>query len=102
MKSSSPNIIFGLKDYPRPKQSGFFYYKPPTLFGNFNIKTLATLDLYITDEKYLTNIFTKGIDKLLEEDEYLNKKEYYLKNYTTENMKDFVKAILQRVIDSKL
>ena len=102
MKNSSPNIIFGLKDYPRPKQSGFFYYKPPTLFGNFNIKTLATLDLYITNEKYLTDIITKGINKLLEDEEYANKKEYYLKNYDTENMKNFVKNILQVVIDSKL
>ena len=101
-KESSPNIIFGLKDYPRPKHSGFFYSKPPTLFGDFNIKTLALLDLYITDEKYLTEIITYGIDKLLEEEHIANNKEYYLKNYATENMKDFVKDILQSVIDSKL
>ncbi len=101
-KKSSPNIIFGLKDYPRPKHTGFFYCKPPTIFGDFNIKTLALLDLYITDEKYLTEIITHGIDKLLEDEKIAENKEYYLKNYRTENMKNFVKDILQRVIDIRL
>lgn len=102
MNSSSPSIIFGLKDYPRPKNSGFFYYKPPTLFGNFQIKTLAVLDLFITDEDYVTNVMTKGIDRLLEEKEYVDNMERYLTNYETENMKPFVVEILQQVIDSKL
>ncbi len=102
MNSSSPNIIFGLKDYPRPKNSGFFYYKPPTLLGNFQIKTLAVLDLFITDEKYVTSIITEGINRLLEEKEYADNIEYYLTNYETENMKPFVVEILKRVIENKL
>lgn len=102
MKTSSPSIIFGLKDYPRPRQSGFFYHKPPTLFGDFNIKTLAVLDLYITDEEYLTQILSEGIDKLLTDETIAANKEFYLTNYETENMKDFVKNILVRVIKTKL
>ncbi len=102
MSQSPPNIIFGLKDYPRPRQSGFFYHKPPTIFGNFNIKTLAVLDLYITDEDYLTQIFSQGIDKLLTDETIAAKKEFYLTNYATENMKDFVQHILHQVIQTKL
>ena len=102
MTSSSPNIIFGLKDYPRPKQSGFFYHKPPTMFGNFQIKTLAVLDLFITDEKYLLSIFQDGINKMLEEKKYADNIEFYLKNYETENMKPFAVELLKRVINSKL
>ncbi len=102
MKKSSPSIIFGLKDYPRPRHSGFFYYKPPTLFGDFNIKTLAVLDLYITDEEYLTRMLSEGIDKLLTDETIAARKEYYLTNYETENMKDFVQNILDRVIKTRL
>jgi len=101
-KTIAPRIIFGLKDYPRPRNSGFFYCKPPSLFGNFSIKTLAVLDLYNTDREYITELITKGIECMLEDEEYADKKEYYLKNYKTENMKPFVQMILQQVIDSKL
>jgi hypothetical protein len=102
MNTSSPNIIFGLANHPRPKNSGYFYYKPPTRFGNFNIKTLAILDLSIIDEKYLTDILTKGINNLLKEKKYKDDMEYYLTNYETENMKPFTVNILQQVIDVKL
>ncbi|MCA1793190.1 MAG: hypothetical protein LC660_04835 [Desulfobacteraceae bacterium] len=100
--STSPNIIFGLANHPKPKNSGYFYYKPPTRFGNFQIKTLAALDLSIIDEKYLTDIMTKGINNLLDDKKYADNIEYYLKNYETENMKPFVVDILRLVIDSKL
>lgn len=102
MKPSSPAIIFGLKDYPRPRQSGFFYHKPPTLLGNFQIKTLAVMDLYITDEAYITEKLTEGIDKLLQDETIAADKAIYLTNYKTENMKEFVKNILARVIQSKI
>ena len=101
-KPISPVIIFGLKDYPRPKNSGFFYCKPTSMFGNFSMKTLAVLDLFNTDRQYLTDIITKGIDCLLQDKEYANKKRYYLKNYATENMKPFVQNILKHVIEEKL
>jgi hypothetical protein len=102
VNQSPPNIIFGLKDYPRPRQSGFFYHKPPTIFGNFKITTLAVLDLYITDEAYLSQVFSKGIDKLLTDEAIATEKEFYLTNYATENMKDFVKEILHKVIQDRL
>jgi hypothetical protein len=99
---STPNIIFGLSNHPRPKHSGYFYYKPPTRFGNFQVKTLAPLDLFITTEKYLTKVLTQGIDRLLEEKKYKDNKDYYLTNYATENMEPFVEEILHQVISSKL
>ncbi|MDA3790278.1 MAG: hypothetical protein PF503_17520 [Desulfobacula sp.] len=102
MNTSSPNIIFGLANHPRPKNSGYFYYKPPTRLGNFQIKTLTVLDLSIIDEKYLTDILTKGINNLLKEKKYKDDMEYYLTNYETENMKPFTVNILQQVIDVKL
>ncbi|MBF0232911.1 MAG: hypothetical protein HQK62_00170 [Desulfamplus sp.] len=101
-KENSPAIIFGLKDYPRPRNSGFFYCKPPSMFGNFSIKTLAVLDLYNTDRQYITQIITKGIECMLEDDEYADNKEHYLTNYETENMKPFVQNILKQVIENKL
>ena len=100
--SPSPNIIFGLANHPRPKNSGYFYHKPPTRFGNFQITTLAVLDLSIIDEKYLTDILTKGINNLLKDKKYADNMEYYLTNYETENMKSFTVDILQKVIDTKL
>lgn len=101
-KSTTPAIIFGLKDYPRPKHSGFFYCRPTSLFGDFAMKTLAVLDLFNTDRDYLNDIINKGIESLLEDEEYADKKEYYLTHYSTENMKPFVQNILKQVIEEKL
>ncbi len=101
-KSTSTAIIFGLKDYPRPKHSGFFYCRPTSLFGDFAMKTLAVLDLFNTNIDYLTDIITKGIESLLEDEDYADKKEYYLTHYSTENMKPFVQNILKQVIETKL
>lgn len=101
-KSTSTAIIFGLKDYPRPKHSGFFYCRPTSLFGDFAMKTLAVLDLFNTDRDYLNDIINKGIESLLEDEDYADKKEYYLTHYSTENMKPFVQNILKQVIETKL
>lgn len=102
MNDPSPNIIFGLANHPRPENSGYFYYKPATRFGNFQVKTLTVLDLSIIDEKYLTDIITKGINNLLDDKKYADKMEYYLTNFETENMKPFTVDILRKVIDAKL
>ena len=102
MSGSSPAIIFGLKDYPRPRQSGFFYHKPPTFLGNFQIKTLAVLDLFVTDEAYIESVLSAGINKLLEDPEIAADKAHYLTHYTTENMKPFTQKILADVIQRKL
>ncbi|MEA2059341.1 MAG: hypothetical protein U9P10_02210 [Thermodesulfobacteriota bacterium] len=102
MNNSSPNIIFGFGEHPRPRQSGYFYYKPPTWLGDFQIKTLSILDLFIIDENYLTDIITKGIDNLLKEKKYGENKEFYLSNYETENMKPFAVEILRKVIEEKI
>jgi len=102
LNTPSPHIIFGLANHPRPKNSGYFYYKPSTRFGNFQIKTLSILDLYITDEAYITDVLTQGIDRLLEVKKYAENMENYLTNYETENMKPFVVELLQQVIARKL
>jgi len=70
--------------------------------GDFSIETLAVLDLFNTDREYVTEIITKGIDTFLELEEYADKKEYYLGNYQTENMKPFFEDILRGVIGEKL
>ncbi len=70
--------------------------------GNFSIQTLAVLDLYNTDRDYVTGIITQGINVFLKEEEYVDKKEYYLTHYITENMKPFFEEILREVIDEKL
>lgn len=102
MNTSSPAIIFGLKDYPRPRKTGFFYHKPPTFLGNFQIKTLAVLDLYVTDEAYIESALSAGIDTLLEDPEIQADKIHYLTHYATENMKPFTQKILADVIQRKL
>ncbi len=99
---NSPNIIFGLAELPKPKTMGYFYCKPPSKYGDFNMKILAVLDLYITDTPYLTKILTKGIATMLKQEKYSIKMQYYLENYKTENMEVFVQAILQEVVDTRL
>jgi hypothetical protein len=54
---SSPSIIFGLREFPRPPKTGYFYYKLPPKFSEWNVRTIAVLDLYNFDENYLSNIF---------------------------------------------
>jgi len=102
MSTSSPKIIFGLANHPRPKNSGYFYYKPATRFGNFQIKTLTILDLSIIDEAYITDILTKGVDRLLEEKKIADNMESYLTHYDTENLQPFTQKILRQVIARKL
>ena len=62
---SFPSIIFGLRDFPRPPKTGYFYYKLPPKFSEWSVKTMVVLDLYNTDERYLSNIFHEGIKSML-------------------------------------
>ncbi|MGA1866913.1 MAG: hypothetical protein ACMUJM_00035 [bacterium] len=93
-------VIFGLRDLPRPPKMGFFYYKLPPKSSEFHIKSAATLNLYNTDEEYLTNIFRKGIQNMLKEEHIVEDEAYLLlENHTTENIKKFAQEILKKVIN---
>jgi len=95
--TGSIRIIFGLKDFPRPKKMGYFYYRLPCKFSQLSGKTLAVLDLYNVDEQYLTEIFYEGIAKLLKQKRF-SEKIPFLENYETENMKESTKTIFKKVV----
>jgi len=97
---NAPSIIFGLREFPRPPRSGFFYCKLPPKFSEWSVGTLAVLDLYNVDETYLSNIFLEGIEKLLSRERLSGERACLLReNHASENMKDFAQEILKRVID---
>jgi hypothetical protein len=100
---SSPSIIFGLREFPRPPKMGYFYYKLPPKFSEWNVRTIAVLDLYNVDEDYLSNIFHEGIKKMLHR-EHLSGEEAcsILENYSTENISAFAQDILQKVVNECL
>ena len=96
---SSPSIIFGLSPFPRPPKSGYFYYKLPPKFSEWNVRTIAVLDLYNTDEEYLSNIFDEGIRKMLHRERLSGETACsILENYGAENMKEFAQGILKEVV----
>ena len=95
----SPQIIFGLRDLPTPPRMGYLFYRFPAKLGMFDERTLVVLDLYNTDEQYLFDIFRKGIEKLLKQKYFLKKGAVpILENYETENMEEFARTILAKVI----
>jgi hypothetical protein len=100
---SSPSIIFGLREFPRPPGTGYFYYKLPPKFSEWNVRTIAVLDLYNVDEDYLSGIFHEGIKKMLHR-EHLSRDAAcsILENYATENIKSFAQDILQKVVQEYL
>ena len=96
---NSPQIIFGLRDLPAPPRMGYLFYRFPSKLSMFDERTLVVFDLYNTDEQYLSDIFRKGIEKLLKQKNFLEKGAFsILGNYETENMEDFARTIFDRVI----
>lgn len=96
---SSPSIVFGLRPFPRPPKTGYFYYKLPTRFSEWNVRTIAVLDLYNVDETYLSNIFDEGIRKMLHREGLLGEAACaVLENYDTENIGEFARGILEEVV----
>jgi len=96
---SSPSIIFGLREFPRPPKTGYFYYKLPPKFSEWNVRTIAVLDLYNIDENYLSNIFHEGIKKMLHREHLSGEGACsILENYGTENIRTFAQDILQKVV----
>ena len=96
---SSPSIIFGLSEFPRPPETGYFYYNLPPKFSDWNVITIAVLDLYNVDEKYLSNIFHEGIKAMLSRECLSGEAACsILENYDTENIKEFARDILQEVV----
>jgi hypothetical protein len=100
---SSPSIIFGLREFPRPPKMGYFYYKLPPKFSEWNVRTIAVLDLYNVDEDYLSTIFHEGIEKMFRHEHLSGDAACsILENYATENIKDFAQDILQKVVQEYL
>ena len=96
---SSSSVIFGLREFPRPPKTGYFYYKLPPKFSEWNVKTIAVLDLYNLDENYISNIFHEGIKKMLHQEHLSGEGACsILENYETENIQAFAKDILQKVV----
>ncbi|MFO7984984.1 MAG: hypothetical protein R6U38_03905 [Desulfatiglandaceae bacterium] len=96
---SSPSIIFGLRPFPRPPKTGYFYYKLPPRFSEWNVRTIAVLDLYNVDETYLSNIFDEGIRKMLHREGLSGEAACaVLENYDTENIREFAMGILKEVV----
>ena len=78
---------------------GSFYYKLPPKFSEWNVRTIAVLDIYNIDEDYLLNIFHEGIKKMLHREHLSGDAACsILKNYGTENIKPFAQDILQKVV----
>ena len=95
---SSPSIMFGLREFPRPPRTGYFYYKLPPKFSEWKVRTIAVLDLYNVDEEYLSNIFDEGITKMLHLERLSGEAACsVLKNYDTENIEEFAQEILEKV-----
>ncbi len=65
----------------------------------WNVRTIAVLDLYNVDEKYLSNIFHEGIKNMLLRERLLGEAACsILENYDTENIREFAQDILQKVV----
>ena len=94
-----PSIRFGLSEFPRPPRMGYFYYNLPPKFSDWNVRTIAVLDLYNVDEEYLSNIFKEGIKKMLHLEHLSGEAACsVLKNYDTEDMDEVAQKILNEVV----
>ena len=61
---TEPSVILGIREFPRPPQTGYLYYKMPPKFSEWRVRTIAVLDLYNVDKDYLTGMFNEGITKM--------------------------------------
>ncbi len=60
---------------------------------------MVVVDLYNTDERYLTNIFHEGIKNTLLREHLSGEAACsVLENYDTENIREFAQNILQKVV----
>lgn len=81
---------------------GYFYYKVSPKFSDWNVRTIAVLDLYNVDKEYLSNIFDEGIKKMLHWERLSGEAAcYILKKYDTENIKEFAQEILEEVAQER-
>ena len=85
-----------------PLERGIFTITPPK-FSEWNVRTIAVLDLYNVDEDYLSTIFHEGITKILRHEHLSGEAACsILENYGTENIKAFAQDILQKVVQEYL
>ena len=89
-------VIFGLRDFARPRGEGFLYYK---LAPNYREKILIEYNLYITNPAELMDIYNKGIEKFIKLEQLDNtKKPELLSSYDTENMQPWARETLDNVL----
>ena len=92
-----------LERWCRRLQSAGLHYKLPPKFSEWNVRTIAVLDLYNVDENYLSNIFHEGLKKMLKREHLSGDAACsILENYDTENIKPFAQDILQKVVNEYL
>lgn len=90
-----PMVVFGLRDFPRPRGEGFLYYK---LAPDYREKILIEHDLY-TDPAILPDIYKAGIKKFFKNEHLDNaRKTELLANYDTENMQPHAREVLDKVL----
>ena len=100
---TEPSVILGIRELPRPPQTGYLYYKMPPKFSEWKVRTIAVLDLYNVDEDYLTKIFHEGIAKMLKFENLTgDAAQSLLSHPQLENIKPFAQKILEKVIHSYL
>jgi len=93
---SNAKVIFGLRDFPRPREWGFLFCK---LSPYYRELPLIDLNLYETQSTDLKDLFTKGIKKLTKLDNFQdNHNLSQLHDYDTENMQEWSNDILNDVI----
>ena len=90
-----PKVIFGLRDFPRPRGEGFLYCK---LAPDFREKILIEYDLS-AEAAQLTDIYQAGLKNFFAlarlDPAAINE---LLANYDTENMQPHAREILDKVL----
>ena len=90
-------VVFGVRELPNPRGEGYLWYRlHPSGYEFF----VDYLNLYEISEEELRTLFVRAVQKVYDTlitDE--SNKEVPIKIYRTENMSDWVVALLEEVID---
>jgi len=97
MNTQKPKLVFGLRDFPRPRGEGFLFYK---LHPDYKEKTLVCFNLLKTDESGLKDVFSEGLTKMCKVQSLKDTLEDHLEDYGTENMQEWATTILNEVIQN--
>lgn len=88
-------IVFGIRELPKPKGRGIFYYRFDSVGDEV---LLAYLDLHNTDEGYLAKRFNKALGELLQRKHLMDGLVIPLfTSYETENMQPWAEGVLKKL-----